>query len=155
PKRVTVSDGKGHSAEATVSFTAGAPSATRSTLVASPTTVPADGVSKATLTLTLADANGNPAPGQFVSLSATGARPVFTPMSGQSDTAGIFTATVSSNGGGNKKITATVGALALTTSVMFTIEAQCDGSMLLPTAPWLELGRAPRAIASGDFNNDG
>lgn len=57
---------------ATVVFTAGAADPTTSTIVASPTLIPADGASTSTITVTLLDANANPvgSSGGTVSLTA-------------------------------------------------------------------------------------
>ncbi len=67
----------------------GPPDPTKSTVVADPTSVPADGESQSTITVTLKDANGAPVPSQSVSLSQDGNATVpdgsvFTDANGQS-----------------------------------------------------------------------
>ncbi|HZN95541.1 MAG TPA: Ig-like domain-containing protein, partial [Myxococcales bacterium] len=82
---------------ATAAFGPGPVSASTSTVVASPTTVVADGADFAAITVTLRDASGNPIPGKAVTLSATGAQntigqPSATDARGQ--TAGALRSTV-------------------------------------------------------------
>ena len=60
-----------------MTFNPGAPSATTSTLVASPGSVTADGVSTTTLTVTVEDAHGNLVPNAAVTLSSSGTGDVF------------------------------------------------------------------------------
>ena len=55
---ITATEGSVHESTS-VTFNPGAPSATTSTLVASPGSVTADGVSTTTLTVTVEDAHGN------------------------------------------------------------------------------------------------
>jgi hypothetical protein len=154
PKTIVVSDGNGHTATANVSFVAGAPSPGRSTLVATPATLPADGVAQATLTLALADATGNPIASQAVALSASGLRAVVAPSSGVTDATGVFIARVSSAVAGTKTLTATAGTFTLSTALQFT-PVVCAGTPLEPSVPWPDIGRSPQRIASGDFNGDG
>lgn len=61
------------------SRTAGAPAAGGSTLVATPTSIDADGVASAALAVTVGDEYGNPVQGQAVTLSATGSATVTQP----------------------------------------------------------------------------
>ncbi len=67
-----VSDGILLDQTAQVTFTPGPVSATTSTTTASPSTVVADGIDSSDITVTLLDAEGNPVPGQAVSLSQGG-----------------------------------------------------------------------------------
>ena len=75
----------------TASLTVTAISPTLSTVTASPTSVPADGVSTSTITVTLKDGAGNPVPGKTVSLTAGTGSSVITAVS---NAAGVATFTV-------------------------------------------------------------
>ncbi len=69
----------------------------QSTVVASPTTVPADGTTTSTVTVTLKNVVGGPVPGKTVTLSAGSATGVtVTPSSGVSDASGQVVFTVKS-----------------------------------------------------------
>ncbi|MHB8664960.1 MAG: Ig-like domain-containing protein, partial [Acidimicrobiales bacterium] len=77
---------------ATVTF-AGPGDASHSTVAASPASVPADGSTASTVTVTVKDANGNPVSGKTVSLAANGGGSVITPASGISTATGEVTFT--------------------------------------------------------------
>ncbi|MHB8220873.1 MAG: Ig-like domain-containing protein, partial [Acidimicrobiales bacterium] len=62
-----------------LAIAAGPPSASRSSVVASAPSVPADGATADTVTVTLRDAGGNPAPGRTVTLSVSGSAKVTRP----------------------------------------------------------------------------
>ncbi len=67
----------------------------QSTVSASPTAVPDNGTSTATVTVTLLDSQGNPVSGKSVSLSqSSGASSLISAASGASDTSGVVTFTV-------------------------------------------------------------
>ena len=90
------------------SFSAGAASATGSTVVASPTMgLLANGVTLSTITVTLVDAQGNPVGGQTVELGSTG---TFNTLSapGVTDAAGVYTGSIRSTRAETKIISATV-----------------------------------------------
>lgn len=93
---------------APVSFVPGVVSVAYSTVTASPLVVVA-GTSTTTLTVTLVDTNRNPAPDVPVTLTASGLANTFTPPSGTTDTAGVFTATLSSTVAQTESVTAYVG----------------------------------------------
>ncbi len=69
-------------------------SASASTVVASPTSVIADGVSSSTITVTLKDGAGNGVSGKTVTLSKSGGSSLITPASGTSNASGVVTFTV-------------------------------------------------------------
>jgi large repetitive protein len=72
-----------------------AASASKSTVAAAPSAVPADGMTASTITVTLLDGNGNPVQGDSVTLAATpGAHAVISPASGPSNSAGIVSFTI-------------------------------------------------------------
>ncbi|MHB8464948.1 MAG: Ig-like domain-containing protein, partial [Acidimicrobiales bacterium] len=73
---------------------AGEVDASHSTVAASPASVPADGSTTSSVTVTLSDINGNPVSGKTVSLAANGGGSVITPASGISTATGEVTFTV-------------------------------------------------------------
>ncbi len=79
---------------ATVTFTAGKPSASLSTVVASPTSIVADGSTTSTITVTLLDANSNPVSGKTVTLTAGSGSLTISAASGPSSATGVVTFTV-------------------------------------------------------------
>ena len=67
------------------------PSSNGSTIVANYTSVPADGVTAATVSVLLYDADGNPVQGRSVAVSASGGSSSITPVSATSSTSGSAT----------------------------------------------------------------
>jgi len=63
-------------------FTSGLPQVSNSTVQASPTSVPADGLTASTITVTLQDHNANSVPGVTISLTALNGSSVIAPASG-------------------------------------------------------------------------
>jgi YVTN family beta-propeller protein len=93
---------------ATVSFTVGDPDPTRSTVVAAPISVPADGDTSSTITVTVRDFNNNPISGATVTLSSDREEDtIFQPV-GTTDANGQITGFVSSTGAGTSTISAIV-----------------------------------------------
>ncbi len=88
-------DSVGITAIAVVTFTAGTPTAGQSTVSASAATVPANGSSTATITVTLRDAFSNPVAGKTVTLAQGGGSSVISAVSGASSNSGVVTFTVS------------------------------------------------------------
>lgn len=78
----------------TETVTAGTPSASKSTVNMSPNSVPADGATTSTITVTLLDANSNPVSGKTVTLTAGSGNSVISAASGASNAAGVVTFTV-------------------------------------------------------------
>ncbi len=108
---------------ATVTFTAGTPDAGNSTVLASPSLVPADGVTAATVTVTSKDAFGNPVVGKAVTLaSSRGPKDTISVASGPSGADGVVTFSVTSATLGSTVLRATTGdlAISLTPTVSFT-----------------------------------
>ncbi len=97
---------------ATAVFGPGGASASASTAVASPTTVVADGVASATITVTLRDASGNPVTGKAVTLSATGTQNTFVQPSA-TDVRGVAVGVLRSTRAEAKVVTATVDGAPL------------------------------------------
>ena len=79
---------------AQVIFTAGPASAAKSTVSANPISVTADGTTTSTITVTLLDANNNPASGKTVTLSQGTGSSTISAASGASDSSGVVTFTV-------------------------------------------------------------
>ncbi len=123
--QVRVSDGTLWSAWQSFTVTgpagtpSGTPSAATSTIVASPSTVTADGVSTTTLTVTVEDANGHPVAGTAVTLSGSGILNHFGATSGTTNSSGVFTTTLASQVSQTETITATEGSVQEHTTVKF------------------------------------
>jgi len=81
-------------AMASVNFTVGPVSASVSTVAASLSSVPDDGQTISTITVTLLDANSNPVSGKTVTLAKSGGTSVITTVSGTSNSSGQATFTV-------------------------------------------------------------
>jgi hypothetical protein len=79
---------------ATVSFTAGVPTAGTSTASAGPASVPADNATTSTITVTLKDANSNPVSGKTVTLAQGAGHSTISAASGASNGSGVVTFTV-------------------------------------------------------------
>ena len=132
---ITATEGSVHESTS-VTFNPGAPSATTSTLVASPGSVTADGVSTTTLTVTVEDAHGNLVPNAAVTLLGSGAGDVFGATSGTTNAQGVFTTTLSSTAAqAADTITATEGSVHETTSVTFNPGAPSATTSTLVASP--------------------
>jgi hypothetical protein len=99
------------------------PSAATSSLVASSSTVTADGTSTTTLTVTVKDASGNAVANTAVTLSGNGSSNSFGSLSGTTDANGVFTTTLASTKAQTETITATEGGVQEQTSVSFVAGA--------------------------------
>ena len=115
---VSATDGV-DAASATVTILPGPPSPATSSLVASKSTVSPDGTSQTTLTVTVADAFGNPLAGTAVSLSASGSANAFGAIDGVTDANGVFTTTLASTLAQAETVTATEGGVQESTTVTF------------------------------------
>ena len=99
---------------ATVTVVPGEVSVTRSSLMASPTSLTAsNGTSAATITIIARDDQGNPIPGVAVTLAATGTGNVLTQPSGLTDASGMAAGLLSSTHAQPKVISAVVGGTGL------------------------------------------
>src|SRR6202140_4338325 len=113
-----------------------APSATTSSLVASSSTVTADGTSTTTLTVTVKDASGNAVANTAVTLSASGSSNSFGAISGTTDANGVFTTMLASTLAQNETITATEGSVQEQTSVSFVPGApSATASSIVASSP--------------------
>jgi Tryptophan-rich Synechocystis species C-terminal domain/Bacterial Ig-like domain (group 1) len=112
------------------------PSAATSSLVASSSTVTADGTSTTTLTVTVKDASGNAVANTAVTLSGSGASNSFGTLSGTTDANGVFTTTLASTKAQTETITATEGGVQEQTSVSFVAGApSATTSSLVASSP--------------------
>ena len=111
--------------------TAAAPSATVSSVVASPTSgLVADGTTASTVTITVRDAFGNGVPGQSVVLAATGTANTFV-QPGLTDAFGVTVGTVMSTHAERKTITASIGAAALAQKPPVTFVAGAAANLVV------------------------
>lgn len=120
-------------------------------LSASATTLPDDGTSPLTLTVTATDAGGNTISGAAVTLSHSGTGDVtITPASGTTDNSGKLTASVSGTGAGAVKLNAS--ALGATATKDITVSA--SGAVFGIDKQWLnavDIGNPkPTAMKIGD-----
>ncbi|MBI4325721.1 MAG: Ig-like domain-containing protein [Chloroflexi bacterium] len=128
---------------ATVNFLAGSvANAGTSTVVASPTSLPANGVATSTITVTLKDATSGPVSGKTVTLAKTAGpgTPVITTVSGTSGVNGQATFTVASTTTGNCVFTATDvtdGNVVITNTatVTFTVGPVSLGTSTVVASP--------------------
>lgn len=95
-KEVTAGWGGESTISATVTFFAGQPDKTQSTLTASPTSLVADGVAKTTLTATIRDANGNPVPSTLVTFDLSGTGNTLSATEATTDANGVASIDASS-----------------------------------------------------------
>jgi adhesin/invasin len=110
--------------QATVTFVSLPPSASRSTVTADPTTIPAStGDFTSTVTVTVLDDNGLPVSGSTVTLTSSGTGNAITPASAVSDASGVATFTFSSTVAETKTLTATAGGTTITQTATVTVTA--------------------------------
>ncbi|HVE81771.1 MAG TPA: Ig-like domain-containing protein, partial [Myxococcales bacterium] len=128
----------------TVSYVAGLPSSTTSTLSLSPATLVAGATG--TITVTVRDAAGNVIPGQAVSLAATGTSNTITPASGSTNAGGQFAASFSSTRAEMKQVTATVGSFTLQGNWTVTPAAASAGTTTLAASPGSAIADGAQAI---------
>ncbi len=102
----------------------GTVSAAQSTVAAAPTSIPASsGASRATLTVTARDANGNPVSGATVVLAATGSGNGLTQPAAPTDASGVATGSLSSTTAEGKAVSATIAGVAVTQTAAVTVIA--------------------------------
>lgn len=120
------------SATATVTVTAGAVSAGRSTVSSLPTTVTAG--SPSTVTVTARDADGNPVSGATVTLSATGGGNEFS-TSAPTNAGGVTTAAYTSTQAGQHVITGVINGTGITDDATVVVRAAVAASLTFTTQP--------------------
>ncbi|HAS8353859.1 TPA: hypothetical protein I7721_22620, partial [Vibrio vulnificus] len=97
------------SAQAAVSFVAGAPDTDKSALTVSPDTIVADDTKTSAITLTLKDVNNNPAPGQAVTFATTLDNNKTTISATTDNGDGTYSATIKGTLAGKAPVTVKVG----------------------------------------------
>ncbi len=138
-------------ATAALEFEPGAVSPLVSTIAASPTSLVADGIELATLTITLRDANGNAVPGVLVEVDASGTDNTLSQPTGPTDAFGRTTATLASTRAETKVVTAVADpagtpiALANPAEVVFT----ADPEAISPTLSTLTAVPLVDVVADG------
>jgi len=115
----------------------GAPSSSRSSMSAAPTTIPAStGANVATITVTVLDAFGNAVQGATVALAATGANNTLTQPVGTTDVNGQITGTLSSTTAEVKTISATVnGSVPINQTAAVTVAPAAADHLTFTTQP--------------------
>ena len=136
-------DATGNTAtSAGITVTLGSVSPLRSTVSASPTSIPAStGSNVSTITVTARDANGIPVSGVTVALSATGTNLISQPA--PTDLNGVSTGTLSSTDAGAKVVTAVVDGVIVLETPTVTVTAG------VPDAAHSTVSAAPATIAVG------
>ena len=140
----------------TASATAGAISASQSTVAVSPTTITAGG-SGSLITVTVKDGGGNPINGLSVVLGVIGAATT-TPI-GATNPSGQATSTLTATVAGTKVISATVGGTLITQTATVTVVAGTPTQIvaLVATTPPVQFGLAvspaPSVQVRDQFNN--
>src|SRR5205823_4356587 len=144
---------------APVTVTAGAVSATTSTVEAAPASIPA-GSGTSTITVTARDAGGNVVGGASVVLTAGGAGNTLTPPSGTTDpTTGVLTATFSATGAGERTVSATINSVAITQTAPVTVTAgaasqiAAQGQISWTAMVGTAVSPQPSVIVSDEFGN--
>ena len=98
-------------------------SAANSTVVANPTSVPADGASTSTITVTVLDASSQPVNGKTVTLGQGGGSSTISPASATTNTSGVATFTVKDVTALTVTYTATVDGITITQTAAVTFTA--------------------------------
>ncbi|HEX6407398.1 MAG TPA: Ig-like domain repeat protein, partial [Gemmatimonadales bacterium] len=119
-KNVTVAEGQTAEAAFAIDCPAPQPSASRSTVLASPKDIGA-GTGSSTVTVTVRDPGGEPLSGIPVSITATGDANTITPVSPTTDQEGKATFSFSSTVAGKKTVTATAGGVILEDTEVITV----------------------------------
>lgn len=143
---------------ASVNVLTGPASPHRTTLIATPSSAPADGTTTIALRLTVRDAGGTRLSNAPVGLTHSGSGVTLLPPFGVTDAAGVFNATLTSATVQKLRVTATSGTATTFADVMFSA-LPCATAVNAPN---------PRArfdstaalnlehrITTGDFNKDG
>ncbi|MFW5719711.1 MAG: beta strand repeat-containing protein [Candidatus Dojkabacteria bacterium] len=91
-----------------VTFVAGVPSPSLSTVTVSPTSLEANGTDTSTITVILRDAYNNPVSGRTVQISATGTGNIITQPASVTNSSGQATGTIASTDIGSKTISITI-----------------------------------------------
>ncbi len=123
----------------------GAPCASTSTLVATPPSQRADGLSTVNLAIALHDCAGDPVSGEPLVLSASGSGNHLQLTSGETSAGGTFATGLTSTNAGNKTVTASVGSA----DAGFTLTADVTFTPGVPSASTSTISVTPQVIADG------
>lgn len=133
--KVVTLTGGGMTLSANVTFEAGSPNGTLSTLSLTPNTQLANNTNTVALTASLLDNYGNAVPNQSIALSANGTMNTFTPPSGKTNASGGFTSTLRSSKAEAKAVTMTAGTLTKTAAVTFQVGPPSRSTSSLTASP--------------------
>lgn len=125
----------GSSVATTVRFVEGAADAGKSTLVASPSTITADGVEQSLLTATIADAQGNPLSGVQVAFSSPQPQDLFDNVTVTTNAAGVAQAKVKSTLAGVRNLRASFSGVWKEVSVTFKAGAPSKTTSSISAEP--------------------
>lgn len=129
-----------------VTFLASTPNQTLSSMVINPNSAVADGSTSEAITVTLKDRYGNLVSGQSVSLSASGGNNTFSPISGTTNSSGVFTSTLVSTLAQNENVTATFAGKSLIQSAQFVPGAADASQSTLVASPDTVVANGNQAI---------
>jgi hypothetical protein len=135
--------------------------ASTSTVTAQPSSVTANGIATATLSVTLKDSNNSPVAGKSVTLAKTSGpgSPVITTLAGTTDSLGLATFTVKSTTTGTDVFTATDTTdgvvINQTASVTFTAVSPVAGVITWGPATDDTLNGSSTAFVQSDVNTNG
>ncbi len=118
----TVAGLQGSPVTFTATATIGAPSGSRSSLSANPTSFEAGSASGSTITVTVRDAQGNPVPGVTVQLAVSGSGNTVT-QPGATNASGVATGSFTSTAAEAKTVSATAGSVAIDQTAIVTVTA--------------------------------
>jgi len=114
----------------------GAPDPSRSAVEVLPTTIAADGVEAAAVSLVVHDAFQNPVPGAHVAFSGEDPADMFSPAAaGDTDGQGTFTAAVSSTKAGSRHVVASIGGGTLRAPITFLAGAPASAHTTMSVSP--------------------
>jgi hypothetical protein len=106
---------------AAVTVNPGAVSAAQSLVSAAPASIPADGTSESTITVTARDQFDNPINGATVELAASGTGNTLTQPGGTTNSSGVATGTLRSTVAEAKTVSATVNGVAIDQTAIVTV----------------------------------
>ena len=137
--------GNGGAGRVVLTYSANVNVAGSSTVVASPTSVPADGSTTSTISVTLKDASANPLVGKTISLGSSLGGVTISPASTNTPPSGVVTFTVLSTVGGSATLTATDTTdsitITQTATVTFTTGVNIDHFSVIPSVSSTNAGQ--------------
>ena len=133
-KSVSVTAGQMADVAFSITCSAIEPSASRSTMLADPKSIPA-GTGSSTITVTVRGAGGELLPGVEVSLASSGSGNTITPGMATTDAQGVATFTFSSTVAGDKTITATAGGVTLDDTEVITVFRRGSSTEITEVVP--------------------